>query len=139
MPYGRRFMSASGLVLQLRVLHDPVLAARCGARRSRLARRPVRTGRSRTSRQRRALLRAAGGQAHALLQLEQPEFDVLLRRLEALELLLEGVDAQRLRDFGGRQRAALGLLDLLRHALERLERGAIVEAGHRLVNALLRL
>src|SRR5690606_24022227 len=63
----------------------------------------------------------------------------LFRSLELLDLGLRRVATEGLRDFRSRQRAALRLLDLLGHAIERLERRAIVEAGHRLVDALLRL
>src|SRR5204863_8133777 len=84
------------------------------------------------------LLRAARQQSHLALQRQQ----LLVRvgfHFETLELLDQGVAREIFVHFGGRDEFALLVLDLLRHALERLERALVGDRAHRLLNALVRL
>src|SRR6185503_1685320 len=84
------------------------------------------------------LLGASRKQTHFLLEREQLLVGVGLH-LEALELLDERIARQLFVDLGRRDELALFVLDLLGHALERLERTLIGDRAHRLLNALVRL
>src|SRR5690606_10288905 len=78
------------------------------------------------------------GQAEPLLEHEQALVHVV-GDLEPGELAFERVAGERLADLGGGERAPLGLLDPLGHAVEGLEGGAVGEARHGFVDPLLRL
>src|SRR2546426_973472 len=81
---------------------------------------------------------ARAEQAQLLLQVEQLLVRVGLA-LEALELLHQLVAGEILVDLGRRDELALLVLNLLRHALERLEGALVADRGHRLLDPLVRL
>src|SRR5690606_35728952 len=130
-----RLIEESGPILQLGVLDQPVLLV--DVRRLELVvagRRGVAGAagqRSRRGGRRR-------GQAEPLLEHEQALVHVV-GDLEPGELAFERVAGERLADLGGGERAPLGLLDPLGHAVEGLEGGAVGEACHGFVDPLLRL
>ena len=77
-----------------------------------------------------------------MLERQKTVVDVAARTascLQDFEVVLEARAAQRLGDFRVRKAAALGLFDLLGHAVERLEGRRVRQAGHGLVDPPLRL
>src|ERR1051325_4933 len=79
--------------------------------------------------------RAGGQEPQLALQVEQLLVGVRLH-FQTLELLHQGVARQILVYFGGGDQLALLVLDLLGHALERLEHALVADRRHRLLNAL---
>src|SRR5690606_20588328 len=76
-------------------------------------------------------------ESQLLLEVEELSVHAFIA-FEALELLFQRITGQRLLDFRERRRATLRLVDPAGHSFERLERRPIVEAGHGLVDPLLR-
>src|SRR6266487_6985718 len=75
---------------------------------------------------------------HLALELDQLLIGVRLH-FQALELLDEGIAREVLVHLGRRDQLALLVLDLLGHALERLEHALVADRGHGFLDALVRL
>src|SRR3989454_2986244 len=75
---------------------------------------------------------------HLALELDQLLIGVRLH-FQALELLYEGIAREVLVHLGRRDQLALLVLDLLGHALERLEHALVADRGHGFLDALVRL
>src|SRR5690242_2615492 len=75
---------------------------------------------------------------HLALELDQLLIGVRLH-FQALELLDEGIAREVLVHLGRRDQLALFVLDLLGHALERLEHALVADRGHGFLDALVRL
>src|SRR5690606_24942346 len=131
-----RLIEESGPILQLGVLDLSILLVDAGRPELVVAGRRGVAGAAAGQGRRRG--GGGCGQAEALLEREQALVDVV-GDLEPCELALERIAGERLADLGGGERAALGLLDALGHAVEGLERGAVGETGHGLVDPLLGL
>src|SRR2546426_5856818 len=88
------------------------------------------------------LLRLVGGRGreepHLALELDQLLIGVR-SHFQALELLHERIAREILVHLGRRDQLALLVLDLLGHALERLEHALVAHRRHRLLDALVRL
>src|SRR5213593_2881033 len=74
---------------------------------------------------------------HLALELDQLLIGVRLH-FQALELLYEGIAREVLVHLGRRDQLALLVLDLLGHALERLEHALVADRGHGFLDALVR-